>query len=93
MVLSLKDSSSLSKSQVPHGKGWEGTFGVSGGAPLPLGLALLLGLLCRSPPSICCGNKPAWDSWRAACSGEARREAVPISAVMRLIESLASWPG
>ena len=59
MVLSLKDSSSLSKSQVPHGKGWEGTFGVSGGAPLPLGLALLLGLLCRPPlPSAAGTSQP-----------------------------------
>lgn len=91
MVLSLKDSSSLSKSQGPHGKGWEGTVFVSGSAPLPTGLALLLGLSLPRP--ISCRNEPAWGSQRAACSGEAGRGVVPISAVMRLIKSLASWPG
>ena len=55
MALSLKDYDSLSKSQGPHGKGWEGTVSVSGRAPPPPGLAQLLGLLLQAPPPSAAG--------------------------------------
>lgn len=51
-----------------------------------------LGLVLQAL-SIGCRSEPVWDSWRAACSGRPRREAVPVSAVMRLIKGPASWPG